>query len=182
MVRTVVCEWVYESNLRPFLEAVSWLAGYGFDDLDWEAVTFGLQRADDWDSDQDWFDYELGAVAVRLRGVFVVYVEVDTPPELDRRSIEVVAMVMQNYHWTPTATVGPPIKHLPYCPACGQEVLRRILVEGRGGVFLICGECSSMWKAELTRSGRVTGWTDADISGFNLTAEKIFWIDAPEGE
>jgi len=136
----MVSDWVYESNLRPFLEAVSWLVGYGFDDLDWEAVTFGLQRADDRGSDEEWFDYKLGTVAVRVRGVFIVYVEVETPPELDR-GVEVAAMVMQNYHWTPTATEGPPIKNLPYCPACGQDLLRRILVKGRSGVFLLCPEC-----------------------------------------
>ena len=63
----MVTDWVYESNLRPFLEAVSWLVGYAFDDLDWEAVTFGLQQANVGDNDEEWFDYKLGAVAVRLR-------------------------------------------------------------------------------------------------------------------
>ena len=175
----MVSDWVYESNLRPFLEAVSWLVGYGFDDLDWEAVTAGLQRADDRGSDEEWFDYKLGTVAVRVRGVFIVYVEVETPPELDR-GVEVAAMVMQNYHWTPTAIEGPPIKNLPYCPACGQDLLRRILVKGRGGVFLLCPECDGLWRAELTRSGQVTGWTDADIFERDLAADEVFWIDAPE--
>lgn len=51
---------MYEQSLRPFLEATSWLAGYAFDDLDWDAATVGLERANAGEDDEEWFEYLLG--------------------------------------------------------------------------------------------------------------------------
>ena len=45
-VALMVSDWIWEENLRPFLEVTSWLAGYEFDDPDWDAVTVGLAQAD----------------------------------------------------------------------------------------------------------------------------------------
>jgi hypothetical protein len=40
----MVSGWVFDSNLRPFLECLSVDAGYDFDDDDWMAVHFGLLK------------------------------------------------------------------------------------------------------------------------------------------
>jgi hypothetical protein len=65
-VAFMVSDWVWYENLRPFLEVVSWLTGYSFDDLDWDAITVGLVEAERTQIDS-WFDYPLGDIALRLR-------------------------------------------------------------------------------------------------------------------
>lgn len=41
-----VTGWIYDSNLRPFLEATASLVGQQFDSDDWTAVRFGVSGAD----------------------------------------------------------------------------------------------------------------------------------------
>jgi hypothetical protein len=49
--------WIPQANLSLFLERVSTLIGYGFDDWDWDAIRFGVR---DTDLKQDrWYEYEL---------------------------------------------------------------------------------------------------------------------------
>jgi hypothetical protein len=49
--------WIWKDNLRPFLEFASFRAGYEFDELDWEAVRYGMGKTD---ADADaWFAYSL---------------------------------------------------------------------------------------------------------------------------
>jgi hypothetical protein len=96
----MVSDWIWHENLRPFLEVVSWLTGYSFDDLDWDAITVGLDEAERTQVDY-WFDYPLGDVALRLRdyGPFgPVRFELQGDAEIERR-IDVAIMVMQGYEW-----------------------------------------------------------------------------------
>jgi hypothetical protein len=53
----LVCEgWIFEDNLWPFLSVMSWLVKYDFDDLDWDAISYGTK---DTDVEKDrWYDYE----------------------------------------------------------------------------------------------------------------------------
>jgi hypothetical protein len=42
----VVAGWIFEENLRPFVEMVAYVAGYVFDEDDWTAIHFGVQDTD----------------------------------------------------------------------------------------------------------------------------------------
>lgn len=55
--QTTINTWILQDNLYLFLERVSTLIGYGFEDLDWDANRFGVR---DTDSNQDrWYEYIL---------------------------------------------------------------------------------------------------------------------------
>jgi hypothetical protein len=56
---SLVDAWIWSTNLRPFAEVVGRWAGYGFDDIDWDALDCGL-RATNRDDDT-WFTYPLGS-------------------------------------------------------------------------------------------------------------------------
>jgi hypothetical protein len=56
--------WIWVRNVKPFLELLSWVAGYKFDDSDWLAVATGLEDTDA-DSDTGWYSYPL--VGAQLR-------------------------------------------------------------------------------------------------------------------
>ncbi|MDI9832686.1 hypothetical protein [Streptomyces sp. KAU_LT] len=97
--------WIFETNLRPFCEAVAEFAGYAFDDSDWLAVETALPSTD---VDQDtWYDYPLhGPVAVTLHvaaepGSSVVVVKVTG--RLDDRiqaRIEAALFIFATWHLT----------------------------------------------------------------------------------
>jgi len=72
--------WIFERNLRPFVEMVARLADYSFDANDWIAVSHGVR-----DTDQEadrWFTYSFeGAGQLQLEaaidpGTSVVHVRV----------------------------------------------------------------------------------------------------------
>lgn len=51
----VIINWIYEGNLKPFVEQIAVLAEYAFDDNDWIAIEYGVR---DTDTNMDkWFDY-----------------------------------------------------------------------------------------------------------------------------
>lgn len=55
--RITINTWIWQNNLRLFLERLSALIGYGFDSWDWDAIRFGIR---DTDIKQDrWYEYEL---------------------------------------------------------------------------------------------------------------------------
>ncbi|MFE9499063.1 hypothetical protein [Streptomyces collinus] len=39
--------WIWDRNLRAFLDLLSLYSGYAFDELDWEAIEAGVQDTDD---------------------------------------------------------------------------------------------------------------------------------------
>ncbi|MFD7916837.1 hypothetical protein ACFV30_40145 [Streptomyces sp. NPDC059752] len=50
--------WIWERNLRSFLELLAHYAGYGFDATDWETVALALEATDDERTD-GWYSYPL---------------------------------------------------------------------------------------------------------------------------
>ncbi|MFD9098531.1 hypothetical protein [Streptomyces collinus] len=50
--------WIWNRNLRAFLELLSLYAGYAFDVLDWETIEAGVQDSDDEVAD-GWYSYPL---------------------------------------------------------------------------------------------------------------------------
>lgn len=82
--------WIWERNLRSFLELLSHYVGYGFDATDWETVALAVEATDDERTD-GWYSYPLAGeqqqVEVRLaRAVggdeFMVVVKGTLTPEL----------------------------------------------------------------------------------------------------
>ncbi|MFI9255197.1 hypothetical protein [Streptomyces sp. NPDC053069] len=86
--------WIWERNLRSFLELLSRYVGYGFDATDWETVALAVEATDD-DQADGWYSYILVGkkqeVEVRLArsvGGDEVSVIVNGPltPELEVRA------------------------------------------------------------------------------------------------
>ena len=101
----VVEGWIWKKNLRPFLEVASQLAGYGFDDLDWDAITVGVAEAARTEGQLDYnrFDYTLGELALLLRCDGLGFgLEIEADAEIEP-SILVVLMVMEEYELTKMA-------------------------------------------------------------------------------
>jgi hypothetical protein len=90
---------ICHTNLRPFLEVVSRLVGYEFDDLDWGAVESGIDEAErnGGQLEFNWFDYSLGGVPVRMAWPGRVELEADPEVEL---AAAVVMSVMDDYWCT----------------------------------------------------------------------------------
>ncbi|MEU1618916.1 hypothetical protein ABZ479_16670 [Streptomyces sp. NPDC005722] len=64
--RVFTGHWVFEANLRPLCEAVSFFTGYAFDDGDWQAVE-GALPATDAEHRDGWYAYPLsGRVPLTL--------------------------------------------------------------------------------------------------------------------
>jgi hypothetical protein len=92
--------WIFEENLRAMFEHASYLVGYEFDDLDWDAVTLGLRGTSI--EAQQWFQYPLAGrqrltltVAVDPRSS-VVFVGADAEGDLKAR-LESAADLMARY-------------------------------------------------------------------------------------
>jgi hypothetical protein len=91
---------ILEENLRAMCEHASFLVGYEFDDLDWDAVTVGLRGTDV--EAQRWFEYPLcGRQQVTLRvaldpGSSVVFVGTDAEDDL-RARLESATDLMAEY-------------------------------------------------------------------------------------
>jgi hypothetical protein len=89
--------WVWTNNLQPFLEVVSRLLDYDFDDLDWVAVQAGLPGTDS--ERGPWFDYPIGEVAVHVAyepgADEMVTLRLD--PVDDRDDITLVAEMARTY-------------------------------------------------------------------------------------
>jgi hypothetical protein len=62
---TELKDWILEENLRPWLQILSSVVGYAFDDLDWDAVTAGIANTDAEGS--RWYEHPLGSEAVSVR-------------------------------------------------------------------------------------------------------------------
>ncbi len=50
--------WIWERNLRSFLELLSHYVGYGFDATDWGTVALAVEATDD-DRPDGWYSYPL---------------------------------------------------------------------------------------------------------------------------
>ena len=62
-------DWVFEGNLRAFMDGLAHAVGYEFDDRDWTAVEHALFKGED--ADERVLDYPLeGHAVARLRLLF----------------------------------------------------------------------------------------------------------------
>lgn len=86
--------WIWERNLRSFLELLSHYVGYGFDATDWETVALAIETTDD-EQANGWYSYPLVGekreVEVRLARVVgghevMVAVKGALTPELEVRA------------------------------------------------------------------------------------------------
>ncbi|MFJ8013725.1 hypothetical protein [Streptomyces sp. NPDC096339] len=86
--------WIWERNLRSFLELLSHYVGHGFDVTDWETVALAVEGTDD-ERPDGWYSYPLVGeqrqVEVRLaRAVggdeLMVTVKGPLTPELEVRA------------------------------------------------------------------------------------------------
>ena len=50
--------WVWESNVRRFVEWVARWTNYSFDDSDWQAIETALPETDAWGAHR-WYDYPI---------------------------------------------------------------------------------------------------------------------------
>ncbi|GEB57198.1 hypothetical protein [Streptomyces gardneri] len=91
--------WIWERNLRSFLELLSFYVGYGFDATDWETVALAVEATDD-ERPDGWYSYPLAGehrqVEVRLaRAVggdeLLVAVKGTLTPELEVRADTLLA-------------------------------------------------------------------------------------------
>jgi hypothetical protein len=97
----VLENWIYESNLRPFLSIVFDFVEYEFDESDLQAVEHGLQGTD---VEQNiWFDYDLNTKKGLLIALAhddnssVIFVKTKSTSEIEAK-IAVVLDIMGNYH------------------------------------------------------------------------------------
>lgn len=100
----IVSDWIFEENLKPFVEMVAFTVGAEFDDnIDWVAISYGIPGTDD-DAGQ-WFEYSfmgttrLDLALARSPGATVISVRLDSEqeqPEL-RAKLEMLIMVCQDY-------------------------------------------------------------------------------------
>ena len=43
----LVKTWIFEDNLRPFLQTLAWLVDYAFSEEDWMAISYEIEDPDD---------------------------------------------------------------------------------------------------------------------------------------
>jgi hypothetical protein len=94
---------VWDDNLRPFLTALGWLADYGFDADDWEAVSHGVRNTDA--EAGVWFEYELCgrervpfSVAFDDAGSSIVMVRAAVPAALEAQAW-LLGRFCREFHW-----------------------------------------------------------------------------------
>lgn len=100
IVKEIVSAWIFEGNLRPLFETLSWLVGYDFEQSDWLAIRTGV--IDTNQEEGKWYEYALGSsseVEVSVasdRGSSVVHIELHCQPELKARA-SVALSIFQQY-------------------------------------------------------------------------------------
>ena len=97
----VVENWIFESNLRPFLCMAFDLVEYEFDESDWQAVKFGIHETD---AEQDkWFEYDmeteqgLSMAIAHDNNSSVTFIKATSTPEIEMK-VALLLDVMGNYH------------------------------------------------------------------------------------
>ena len=95
-------DWVFEENLKPWLEIVSTVLGYDFDESDWIAVSAGIAESDSERS--SWYEYQLGRVPLRVGlarepRATVVMLKMGVPEEVADR-VKLAVLIAQTYRLT----------------------------------------------------------------------------------
>ncbi|WP_438025639.1 hypothetical protein [Sorangium sp. So ce233] len=92
--------WIFEQNLRPWLEIVGRIIGVEFDDDDWHAVGAGVVGTE---SEEDrWYEYPLGHRPVTIRlalevGTEVVALSLDGLSEQQEELVGLAVSIAQSY-------------------------------------------------------------------------------------
>jgi hypothetical protein len=96
----MVENWIFEKNLKPFVEIVSRYASYQFDADDWIGISSGIAETD---QERDrWFDYDFTAGRpVRLRfardpGSSVLFIRASCDLETEKK-IELLFDILSEY-------------------------------------------------------------------------------------
>jgi hypothetical protein len=97
--------WIHGAEeIRPWCELIAQIAGYKFDDLDWDAVVAGMSNADR--HKDRWFEYEvIGTDTIKLRMAYNVWennvsVFWDAPAHL-HASIVLATSIVQRFRLVP---------------------------------------------------------------------------------
>src|SRR4051812_26294018 len=96
----MVTDWIFDDNLKAFLTALGWIAGYPFGPDDWEAVSCGVRENDG--DDERWFEYEFSGphpAVIRLApdsGTCVVRVQISTPAEVEPQ-VRLAVAIFQHF-------------------------------------------------------------------------------------
>jgi hypothetical protein len=96
--------WIYEDNLRAWLELVAGIVGYKFDELDWDAVRAGVA---DTDSEAErCYEYPLGKSGTRVElaaepGTSVIAVRTIGATSAIQARFELVTSIAQSYRICP---------------------------------------------------------------------------------
>jgi len=93
-------DWIFEENLRPWLEIVASIVGYAFEAEDWDAVHFGLANTDS--EEGRWYRYPFGTTAVcaalaRDPGTAVVACELDGVLPEQQKLVALAVSIAQQY-------------------------------------------------------------------------------------
>jgi len=93
--------WIFDENLRPWLEIVATIVGYNFDGLDWDAIQAGIDATD---AERDrWFEYPFGDARVVLArdiGSSVVMARLSGAEDLSDK-VELAALIANTYRLVP---------------------------------------------------------------------------------
>ena len=93
-------DWIFEENLRAWLEIVAGIVGYAFEAEDWDAVHFGLTGTDS--EEGRWYRYPFGETGVcaalaRDPGTAVVACELDGVLAHQRDLVALAVSIAQQY-------------------------------------------------------------------------------------
>jgi len=53
-----VANWIWRTNLRPFVEVLAWLSHYELADGEWDAILSGVEQSDSDAVPPRWYNYE----------------------------------------------------------------------------------------------------------------------------
>lgn len=99
----MIPNWIFDYNLKPFLEILARFCIYEIDDGDWDAIYSGSKKTD---FEQDiWFEYEYtGSLPVKFSvaqdiGCSVIFVDVQAKEEVQAK-VAVAIEILQFYRLT----------------------------------------------------------------------------------
>ena len=97
-----VSGWIYEENLRPFLEALSWFVGYSSNEDDWVAISHGVKNT--FAEKGLWYDYSfVGTCTAHFKvahdepGTGIIVLQVNVPQPLNPK-LEAAIEIMQHFN------------------------------------------------------------------------------------
>ncbi|MCK2214921.1 hypothetical protein MF672_014165 [Actinomadura sp. ATCC 31491] len=101
--------WLRAANLKGFMLALSEIIAYDFDDSDWDAIAFGLER----DAEKDaWFTYPLGHAGLTVtiskateEGTIDLRIAVPDGIPCLREKIDVAWMVFNQFDVNPDVEI-----------------------------------------------------------------------------